>query len=246
MNIMYNFILLICSIFSFILSETCAEEKPIFYEDFSKGMENWWVEGGEKVWVENGRLMVKANPQKGEKGYSVCTIWYKKKLHGNLQVEFDAHVVSSDIDVNNINFFFLYSDPSNKPLYDTRKNRQTAKYKLYHQLNGYIFTFVNDRDGKFGRYPDGSTKARIRIRRCPGFKLLTESYGYHCCQGKTYHIIITRHDKTLSISVDGKMYLEAEDKAPLSEGLLGLRTYRTNLWCDNIKVKRVGQMKIKE
>jgi len=43
-------------------------------EDFSRGMANWWVEGGERVWVENGRLQMKADPATGTAG-NVATVW---------------------------------------------------------------------------------------------------------------------------------------------------------------------------
>ena len=90
------------------------EEQVLFYEDFNKHSgpsvpSGWWVEGGEKVWVDDGKLRVKANPiKKGGKGY-VCTVWYNRVFSGNLKVEFDAHVLNSAIDANNINFFFIIS-----------------------------------------------------------------------------------------------------------------------------------------
>ena len=215
-----------------------TQGKIVLFEDFSQGMDNWWVEGGERVWVEDGRIHVKADPPQKGPGY-VATVWCKTPTPANVKVELDAHVIESAIDVNNINFFLCYSDPSGKALFDTRQSRATGDYKLYHILNGHIFTFLKDVPGKGGKHPDGKHKARIRMRRCPGFELMTETYDYHCEKGVTYHVTITKNRGKLTFAVDGKVYLEDTDPNPLLGGLLGLRTYRTYLWWDNIKATAI-------
>lgn len=210
-----------------------SKDNLLFFEDFSQDMNNWWVEGVDKVSIQHGRLYVKAVESK-----KVCTVWCKSVFSGDVQIEFDAHVKSSPKNVNNINFFLFYSDPSGLPMYETRRQRSTGKYSLYHQLNGYIFTFLNDAEGKGGRYSDGSSKARFRVRKCPGFRLIKENFGYHCRQGVTYHITITKRGNRLTYEVDGKIYLTVYDNKSLNGGLIGLRTYSTFLWWDNIEVRR--------
>lgn len=210
-------------------------EQIVLHEDFSSGMTNWWVEGGEKVWVQDGRLHVKANAPKGQPG-NVCTVWCRKEFGGNVRVEFDCQVVESLGEANNVNFFLCYSDPSGKPLHETRESRADAAYKKYHDLNGYVFAFLNDAKGEVGRYPDGSAKARFRMRRCPGFKLIIETFDYHCHRGVTYHVTITQKGGDLTFAVDGKVYMKARDENPHPKGLIGLRTFQTYLWWDNIKV----------
>mgnify|MGYP006208435713 CR=1 FL=1 len=39
---------------------------------------------------------------------------------------------------------------------------------------------------------------------------------------------------------DGRLLLEGRDEQPWTEGLLGLRTFQTDLWWDNIRVTRDG------
>ena len=216
-----------------------SQENLLFFEDFSKDMNNWWVEGGDKVWIQNGRLYMKAEGSKNLKS-NVSTLWFKHVFPDDVHIEFDAHVISSPNNVNNINLFLSYSDPSGVPMYDTRQQRSSGKYTLYHQLNGYIFTFLNDVEGKGGRYSDGSSKARFRMRRCPGFQLIKENYGYNCRQGVTYHITITKRGNRLTYEVDGKVYLIAYDSKPLPGGLIGLRTYSTFLWWDNIEIRKLN------
>jgi len=214
-----------------------AGGKLLFSEDFSKGMEDWWVEGGVKTWVQDGRLHMNAEPggeRRDQRAGYVCTAWCKQEFEGDVKVELDAHVLKSDVNANNINLFLHYTDPSGKPLYETRESRTDAAYKKYHELNGNIFTFLKDTsaeavEGKLDR-------ARVRIRHCPGFKLLKETYAYHCRQGVTYHIELVKRGGRLTITVDGKELLSAEDPEPLAGGLFGLRTFRTYLWWDNIRV----------
>ncbi len=210
-------------------------DKLLFADDFSQGMTNWWVEGGEKVWVENHSLHMKADPAEGQPGH-VCTAWCREWFPGNIKVTFDAHVIQSGIDANNINFFLCYSDPSGKPLNETRADRREADYASYHQLNGYIFTYLNDFHGEAETYADGSRKARIRIRRCPGFNLLSEKYDYHCRQDITYGIEVIKKDNRLTIDVDGAASLNARDAHPLSGGYMGFRTFRTYLKWSNVTV----------
>ncbi|NOY81842.1 MAG: DUF1961 family protein [Kiritimatiellaeota bacterium] len=209
--------------------------RVILFEDFSQGMDRWWVEGGERVWIENGRLRVKADPGKSGRGY-VATVWCKVPHPADVKIEFDAHVIGSSLDVNNINFFFCYSDPSGRPLFETRQGRASGGYKLYHNLNGYIFTFLKDTRHEAGLRPDGLAKARFRMRRCPGFKLVAQTFDYLCEAGRTYHVTVTKRGGELTYAVDGTVFLKQTDPQPLPGGLLGLRTFRTDLWWDNIKV----------
>lgn len=221
--------------------ETVAtEDKVLLAEDFSGEWDpetgRWWVEGGERAWIEDGRLHTKADPEAEGDPRFVMTVWCREPISGDARIEFDAHVISSSTGVNNINFFFFFSDPAGTPLHDTREDRADAGYAKYHVLSGNIITFL--RDVKAG--PEGTPRnelpARVRIRHCPGFELLAETFAYQCNEGVTYHCEIVRQGTSIRFSVDGNLLLEAEDPATPSSGLIGLRTFRTWLWWDNIKV----------
>ena len=201
----------------------------LFHESFSSGMPDWWTEGGEEVWVEDGRLHVRADSPKA----SVATVWNRKRHAGDFDVELDAHVVASSVEANNINLFFSYSDPTGVPLEQTRDGRSSAEYGLYHKLNGYIITFLNDPKGAPKQDPG---LARIRIRRNPGFKLLAEAWAYHCRAGRTYRLRVTKREGEIRFAVDGKELLKAVDPEPLPGGYFGLRTFRTHLWWDDIRL----------
>lgn len=219
---------------AFFMAALLAQAPAV--EDFSRGMDDWWAEGGERVWVEDGRLHVKAdNPNVA--GGGVATVWWKKPHAADFKLELDAHVVSSSTQANNINLFFSYGDPSGRPLYETRTGRQSADYGLYHKLDGYIVTFLNDAKGEGGAHPEGGAKARVRIRRNPGFRLLEELFAGRCAAGTTYRLAVTKRGGTVAFAVDGRTVLTAQDPQPLGGGLFGLRTFRTWLWWDNISIR---------
>jgi hypothetical protein len=77
----------------------------------------------------------------------------------------------------------------------------------------------------------------VRIRRNPGFHLLAEAYTYHCRAGRTYHLRVVKRGGEIRFVVDGQELLRAVDPEPLGGGWFGLRTYRTDLWWDNIRVR---------
>jgi hypothetical protein len=211
-------------------------EKLIFQDNF-QNMDQWWSEGGEKVWVQDQELHVKADPEKDE-GRRFATVWLKQPLPSNIRLEVDSKVLHSYPDSNNFNFFISYNDPTGKSLYDTRDERVNAEYKLYHPLNGYIVTFLKDPTCP-ERNEDGTLKARIRFRRCPGFELLTEKFDYQAEQQVNYHFDITKRKGNLILKVDGKQLHEAADSSPLEGGYFGFRTWRTYLTYKNLKIYEI-------
>lgn len=215
------------------------KEILIYQDDFSQPLDDhWWVEGGEKTWIENKELHVKADPpQKGIGGWA--TVWLKKTLPSNIRIEVDCEVLHSNSDSNNINFFISYLDPSGKSLEESKDQRPNSEYELYHELNGYIITFLNDK-GASEKNADGTTKARIRMRRCPGFQLLTEKYDYHAQRNVNYHFNMVKRGGHLLLNVDGKDWLETKDASPFEGGYFGFRTFRTYLRYKNLKIYEIS------
>lgn len=213
--------------------------KILFHEDFEtcdegSGLpDGWWSEGSTLVSIDHGRLRVNANFEKDSGNRDAATIWLNRKFGGDLKVEFDAHVLASNEEKNNINFFFLFSDPSGKDLIESRGGRSDGQYQKYHELKGYVFTFLaNGNPGE----------ARFRLRDDPGFHLLLEKNAYECRQGKTYHITIMKRGSRITCAVDGEVYLDFVDDKGNPEhksGLIGLRTWHTEIWWDNLKVTQL-------
>ena len=117
-------------------------------------------------------------------------------------------------------------------LYDTLNLRKDGNYHSYFDLNGYIFTFLRDDPKK--------DLARFRVHRCPGFELVAQKFAFQSRKGVTYRVTITKRGKNLTFAVDGKIYLRAtDDKYDWSKGYIGFRTYQTDLWFDNLEVRRL-------
>lgn len=215
-----------------------TDEEVLFFEDFNRYQgkselpAQWWYEGSKAVCIENGHLRIDANPDNSGENYPVSTVWLNKVFSGDLRIEFDAHVLASEPNANNINLFLLYSDPSGKPLQQTKQTRADGRYRKYHNLNGYIITYL----------VNNSPKARFRLRDCPGFNLISENYDYECKKGKTYHIVVTKLGNRITYAVDGFVFLDMTDNVKNPEhkrGHIGFRTFKTELWWDNLKVTKI-------
>lgn len=218
---------------------TTSAVKVLFQEDFDSYADDsalpagWWSEGSKAVRIEEGRLRADANLDGSGEDYGTSTVWLDKIFSGDIRVEFDAHILASDGDKNNINFFLLFSDPSGKPLRQTKADRADGQYGKYHKLNGYVITFLANGE------PD---RARFRFRDDPGFNLLQEEYVYECWQNKTYHIAVTKKGNRITYAVDGTVYIDRVDDAANPEhksGIIGFRTWHTDLWWDNVKVTQL-------
>lgn len=124
-----------------ISNHDTVQGEKVFEENFNfpDGIlpSDWWCEGVPAT-IQNGRLFVDADTLEPR----VATAWLDREFSGNVQVEFDVHVVSSQELANNLNFFFLYADQDGHNLWETKEDRKDGKYAKYHKLNGYIFTHL--------------------------------------------------------------------------------------------------------
>ncbi|MCP5109924.1 MAG: hypothetical protein GY953_03720, partial [bacterium] len=221
----------------FEIGETLYEEAF----DYPDGdlPDEWWGEGSTVRGVRDGRLYVNAAPKRGGKPVPQATLWLDREFSGDLQLDFDVHVVSADNWENNMNLFFLFSDPSGASLRSTMESRADASYSSYHSMNGYIFTYLPSGPPGSG----GQAPARFRFRDLPGFEnMLYANYAHEAGQGKTYRMTVRKIGARFLYSVDGRLLCDREDDDfnPLRErGRIGLRTWRTELWWDNIRVRRL-------
>jgi len=220
-------------------NEKQENEKPgelVFVDRFTDGLRNWWVEGSQKTWVEDEQLYIKASPEtRGAAGY-VASVWCKQRFEGDVRVEFEATSLSSKSaeKVNNINFFLHYTHPSEQTMYETRYLRADASYGLYHELPGYIFTFVRDRT------ESSPNRARFRVRWCPGFNLIGEHYDTSIgSEAETrYDVTIIKRGKELTFKINGKTMVQTthDEREAHNAGMMGFRTFQSFLRIDNMKV----------
>jgi hypothetical protein len=222
------------SIIGLLLAFMPANKEKILFEEtftYPDGVlpSHFWSEGCQAS-IQNGRLFVDADTTQPR----VATVWLDKKFSGNIKIEFDVQVVASSDTANNINNFVMYSHPQGKSLRETSGSRKSGNYPLYHELNGYIFTYLAVSD---------KPNARFRFRDCPGFNLVDENFTANCKQGKTYHITIIKKGNRFQYWTDDTLAIDKIDNAanPVHHsGLFGFRTWHTALWWDNLVVTQLN------
>jgi len=202
--------------------------------DWGELPEGWFFEGvgsGARSRVEFGRLQLKAD-RKDQAG----TLWLDKKLHGNLEIEFDVRVDEAVDQSNNMNFFLMFRDPTDRDLFDTRHARKGGDYSFYTRgsLEGIVLTCVANGDQE---------KARHRMRCVPPFDpVLDEHYGYHAKQDVNYHFRIRLVDNTVTYFVDGIEILKGTPESfntNTTGGYIGFRTWQTDLSWDNLVIRKL-------
>ncbi len=215
-----------------VLMDETIKEEILFKETFSYPdgplPVEWWCEGNTAV-IKDGRLFMDADLHH----HRASTAWLDYNLSGNIRIEFDVQIVSSVDTANNINCFVMYSDPEGKHLRETSHIRENGVYNHYHKLNGYIFTFVANKNPE---------DARIRFRDNPGFNLLAEDFGAEVIAGKTYRIKIEKRGNNFQYWVNDEKLLEKVDDEYNdlhAKGLFGFRTWHTALWWDNLIITRL-------
>ena len=214
------------------LKDKDSSEEVIFKEhfDYPDGHlpQGWWSEG-DIASIKGGRLYVDADTGQ----FKRSTVWLNQEFCGDMRVEYDSCVLASTDIANNMNFFFLYSDTTGKPLYDSRNTRLDGNYPKYHNLNGYIFTNVAN---------GSEIPARFRFRDCPDFNLVSESFQYENKQRKVYHVTVEKRGNHFKYSINNNLVLDVVDDQfnPVHEkGLMGFRTWHTELWWDNFVVTKL-------
>jgi hypothetical protein len=199
--------------------------------------EGWWSEGGATVAAKHGLLVQNADPEAGAASQN-SVIWINQEFEGDIRFEADVKVLSAQGDVNDIVVFLLFSDPEGTPLYDTRRARASGQQGMYTaKLSGYVFFYW----GKSGT----TTPANIRFRECPGGQLLLERDAYSVEAGRAYRLAIEKQASVLRLYVDGKKLAEHDlsgddwPKPIHQKGLIGLKTWRTQLAWDNVRIRRL-------
>lgn len=230
-----------------LLAAIAAADEPgvLFREDFTATPDTawgelpsaWWLEGaagGVRARIHEGRLWVDANQPKSPG----ATVWLDQVFAGDLEVGFDVQVVASATGANNMNLFLLFADPANAGLRVSAAERAEGRYAAYHsgRLHGTILTFLADEADR--------SVARVRLRQVPPFEPVVAEYtGYHAEAGRTYRVRVVRAGGKLTVQIDGKTVIDVPDPGSQSAGRIGFRTWRTEVWWDNLVVRRPERAK---
>ncbi|HHT27969.1 MAG TPA: DUF1961 family protein [Firmicutes bacterium] len=182
-------------------------------------VEDWVPEGPAVLSIGNdGRLVIDSL----EGG---STIWYKPQTFtGDINITWETMAVEP-MGKNNLNFIFHAVNADDSDVL-TNTTERTGHYPEYHRFPNYIVTFV-------GPAPD---EGYTRLRRNPGFELVSDNTGIRAELGKRYEINIGCRSGRITVNINGKTVHDYVDPKPLTAGRLGIRTWQTKLEVYKLKV----------
>jgi len=157
-----------------------------------------------------------------------ATIWYKKKLAGNVVITYDIVVVDSggkNDRVSDLNAFWMASDSGSETPFG-----RNGKFSSYDDLDLY-YAGVGGHDNtttRFRRYRHGKEKPVL-------FEYTDKP---HLLEGnKMCSVKIAVRDGITSFSIDNAKYFEYSDEAPLTEGFFAFRTTRSRQRITNFRIE---------
>jgi hypothetical protein len=201
--------------------------KLVFEDDFAN-LDNWLVETTGKVAVKDNWLSWDCFSS----GKQAGTIWCRKQFAGPTVIEFDAVGAAG---ARNLNFILYATHP--KGLLETTRSR-TGEYGEYHEFPNYIVTYLTPPvKGEPNTFAD--SQWRIRFRKNPGFKLLSESLAETKKEpGRKQRVtyVLDGYGR-MKLFVDGELLHAFEDTSPLyRSGHHGFRTWNSDVKYANFKV----------
>ena len=205
--------ILLCMV---ILSHAHSQTLPLTPADWIAEFEN---PAGSHLQVKNDMIEVDAS--------AGATVWYKKKLSGNLTITYDIAIVDSggrNDRVSDLNAFWMASDP----VRDTPFKRN-GKFSSYDDLDLY-YAGVGGHDNtttRFRRYRHGTDKS-----------VVTEyTDKEHLLEGnKMYSVKLMVRDGRTSFFINGVQYFDYVDQKPLTEGYFAFRTTKSRQRISNFAI----------
>jgi hypothetical protein len=189
----------------------------LVFEDRFDDLSHWLAETDGTVEAVGNELVWKCPDKKAG------TIWCRERFAGPTIVEHDVVTVSG---ADNVNFIFYADRPEG--LLETTAER-SGKYSEYHAFANYIITYLTNFEPRW----------RIRFRRNPGFRLLSEaSCDRPVTQGVKQRVAyVFERDGTMSLYADGRLLHSFRDpETPYQSGFHGFRTWNSVLRYSNFKV----------
>lgn len=200
------------------------EVKKLSYLDDFEGSENQWI-----VEFENSaQSSIKTVNSKLEISSAAGgTIWFKKKLKGNVMISYSVIIVDAGGPtdrVSDLNAFWMASNPNDQNLF-----KQDGKFSSYDDLHLY-YAGVGGHDNRTTRFRKYEGKA--------GKDVLKEYTDQpHLLVGnKEYFIKIIVKDGLIQYFLNDNLYWEFKDSSPYQEGYFGFRTTKSHQLFDNFKV----------
>jgi hypothetical protein len=191
----------------------------------------WRAEGSGEVAFNDHELLIDTIPKR------VHTVWLSRAFTGDVYVVFEVLVLPPRGE-SNVNVF-LHARLTDGG--DVLTANLSGDYEEYHRRCAmYIFTLTGyDPDGRRDAAGNLVTVGWSRVRKAPGFRLLSENRQMKSEVGVPYRVEIARRGARLIHAVNGTIVHDAVDSDPLPGGNLALRTFNTRLVCRALRVARI-------
>lgn len=199
-------------------TETVVVDDDVYHvtwlrnESFRGDWEARWIAECDScsLWVEDQKLYID--------DYKGATIWNVTEYPANLIVRYKVKGLARDDNKTNFNLMTHATEPDGTPLMVGHQSERNGVYKTYHKLPNYLTTFVY----KWSR-----------LRRNPGFKLLSDVQSMASAIDTEYEVVFTANEERLRYYINGVKVHDEPNDNPLPGGKIGIRTWNTlAVWYD--------------
>lgn len=212
--------------------------RPIYETSFdeAKDLKDWRLEGGRRVSVAEGNLVLESDPdQKGQNGKShdhlVC--WLDRELPANFLVEFTVRPENRKEGLNIV--FFSARGKQGESIFDAGLSPRDGTYKQYHSgdLNCYHISYW------------AAGRETANLRKSAGFHLVAEGKDLICDAPaeKFQTVRVYKRDGSIRLLVDDVVALAWNDDGNthgpvlVRSGWFGLRQMGHTQRCEYGHVK---------
>ncbi|MBC9797234.1 hypothetical protein [Sinomicrobium weinanense] len=181
-------------------------------ESFDEGWEDRWVLEGDSCYISvlDNKLYVN--------DYMGATIWNVEEYPANILVRLKVIGLDRTDTKTNFNIITHGRENDGSPLVIGPESGRTGAYKPYHDFPNHIATFVYK---------------WTRVRRDPGFNLLSDVQEVASKTNTEYEIVFAVNEERLIYYINGVKHHEVPNEHPLPGGKFGIRTWNTlAFWYD--------------
>jgi len=217
---------------SFLLLAGCAAapRTAVDPEALSTGRK-WVVEdgGSARVGFHHGVLDIDAP--------AGITLWYRSVLIGPIEIEFDATAVSAggpNDQVSDLNVFWMATNPDGSA--PMTPARSSGRFEAYNDMLTYYVGLGGNRNTttRFRRYI-GDPQVRPLL---PEHDL--SAPDTLLVPNRRQHITLIANGSHIEYRRDGRVLFAFEDSSPYTRGWFALRTTRSHLRIENLRIRQLA------
>lgn len=205
---------------------TAYDTRQLLHSDDFHSLDNWVVESEQPARVTVRDAAVDIDTPAG------LTLWFKPRLEGPLEIEFDAIAVSdggANDQVSDLNVFWMATDRDGSAPFP---GRRAGRFAEYNDLRTYYVGLGGNRNStsRFRRYI-GDPEHRPLL---PAHDLAAPEALLVPNQKQTITLVADR--ATIEYKRDGRTLFRFDDPAPYTQGWFALRTTWSHLRISRLRV----------